>query len=244
MVGNKMKMGCKECGKSLKIYGNKAAIEAAEEAIKEIHFTGNTNTDSIALQDLKGSKKLKASLIYEGRTIYPFEPIVKEIKSMIDTGSIRNISKRCYEFFYLNFDIAHYDLYGYIDYYDGCWSRLYTETLEHEWQKKSTFLGSTVRIIEAVQQYMIDKENGVAEKPRKRIRSKKTETVEAAEKPLEAGAFVGIPDEQKVFFQIMGLACEPKDGGKQEVSKCKKKKESHQTPGQTNLFEVISELAG
>lgn len=142
----------------LRIYGNHSMIEAAKEALADFTFTGRQEKDTIALQKLKEEKKLKASFYYDGKVIYPFSSLVKEIKRMIDTDSIKNISKGCYEFFYLNFDIAHYDIHGYVDYYDGSFTRLYTETLQPEWQRRSCCLASTLRIVDACLLYLKERE--------------------------------------------------------------------------------------
>ena len=238
----------KEINEYVVIYGNKESIKKAEEALKGVELTGNTDKDSITLQEIKSNLRLKATYMLDGRTIFSYEPLVRELKQMVDTDSIRNISKRCYEFLTLNFDIAHYDIYGYIDYYDGKWSRLYKETLEREWNRYG-FIGSTKRIIKDVQKYIEDKENGIVpietEKKRSRFIKKKKAEPSVTTDFDKTFTDSGECDNKNCFFELMGISpAEGEESPKVKAHGKRKKAVNHQAAGQTTLLELMSDLAG
>ena len=54
---------------------------------------------------------------------------------MIDTNDISSMTDRMYTFC-SDMDIAHYNKHGFIDYYDGSFTRLYEECLVHEAKRK------------------------------------------------------------------------------------------------------------
>lgn len=62
--------------------------------------------------------------------------MIKEFVKLILSDDISNMSDLMYKFLHLNFDIAHYNKHGYIEYYNKKFSVLYNEQLEYEFKRK------------------------------------------------------------------------------------------------------------
>lgn len=83
----------------------------------------------------------------------------------------------------MNFDIAHYDINGYIDYYEGRWDKLYTETLSYEFNRPyySRINDSTGKIVAAVKDILAGKDVVLSaeqkKKPKKAMDSSNSNTI-------------------------------------------------------------------
>lgn len=138
----------------LTLYGNKKELEAAIAALSNIALTGREEEDVEKILSVK--KKIKASILYEGRTIYDVEVLVKEMKRFIDTNDISSMSNKMYQFL-CDLDIAHYNKYGFISYYGESFERLYKECLEWNIQK-GYHSYSVKKILSATKQYYESKQ--------------------------------------------------------------------------------------
>ena len=92
----------------LSIYGNKKEMEAAVAAISKIRFAGNEDADVPNVLLAIRENKLKATFLYQGRTIYHYDALLNEFKKMIDTNDISSMTDRMYTFC-SDMDIAHYN---------------------------------------------------------------------------------------------------------------------------------------
>lgn len=111
-------------------YGkNKSSREQTKQVVESLPLTGIEAKDRLMIQKALDSHKGMAAVSYDGNSVYPSQKLVKELMRMKKTGSIEKMSNDMYKFLSLNFDIAHYDKNGFIDYYDGSWTQFFGETL-------------------------------------------------------------------------------------------------------------------
>lgn len=111
-------------------YGkNKSSREQTKQVVESLPLTGIETKDRLIIQKALDSHKGMASVSYDGNSVYPSQKLVKELMRMKKTGSIEKMSNDMYKFLSMNFDIAHYDKGGFIDYYDGSWPQFFGETL-------------------------------------------------------------------------------------------------------------------
>lgn len=114
----------------IRYYGkNKSSREQTKQVIESLPLTGVEAKDRLIIQKALDSHKGMAAVSYDGNSVYPSQKLVKELMRMKKTGSIEKMSNDMYKFLSLNFDIAHYDKNGFIDYYDGSWPQFFGETL-------------------------------------------------------------------------------------------------------------------
>lgn len=149
------------------IYGKKADIEKTKAVLDSIQITGNSDEDSLLMQELIEDRKLRSTISVDGHTVYPYKKLIKEFEGFIRTGSILKMTDAMYNFLYMNFDIAHYDKYGYIAYYDGSWQALYKQTLYQEFRRRHR-MGSTQHIIDGVEAMLNGTKEPVLEELRKK----------------------------------------------------------------------------
>lgn len=106
-------------GRKITLYGTKTIIEKEQSIIDNLNFTGNEYDDRLLIQKAIDENKLKSNISYEGKTVYPFEKIVKAYRHLQKTGSLEKLPQYMYHFFmYACGDIAHYDLGGFKSYYN------------------------------------------------------------------------------------------------------------------------------
>ena len=83
----------------------------------------------LQIQDMMERMPIKATILVDGNTVYPYGIIIKEFRRLKEAGTLQKMSKRFYEFLYLNFDIAHSDKYGYITTYNNRFKNMYDSVL-------------------------------------------------------------------------------------------------------------------
>lgn len=154
----------------IKVYGTKKAIEEAYCVLDTMELSGDCCTDTLLIQQAMDEGRLKAEILYAGKTVYPYKKLVKEFQKFIKNNSIEHMSKLMYKFLHLNFDIAHYNINGYIDYYEGRWDKLYTETLSYEFSRPyySRINDSTGKIVAAVKDILAEKDVVLSAEPKKK----------------------------------------------------------------------------
>ena len=77
------------------------------------------------IQKAIDENNLKSEISYNGATVYPFEKIVEEYRKLQKSGLLDKLSNNMYHFFmYACGDIAHYNIYGYREYYDNSFRKL------------------------------------------------------------------------------------------------------------------------
>ncbi len=130
----------KEYAKNNKIalYGNAKAISEAEAVLDTLdglegQFAGHRllieGELRLKLQDAMDLHKIKAGILVDGNTVYPYAEIVRQYEQLKKIGKLEKMTKAFYQFLHLNFDIAHYDKYGYIAYYNNDFATLQREVL-------------------------------------------------------------------------------------------------------------------
>jgi hypothetical protein len=141
----------------INLYGSNKGIETAEQLITAITElpTMDERQARLALQRLIDNKKIKASILINGNSVWSYDRIIKDIKSVKKNGMSR-MSDYLYHFLSLSCgSIAHYNKQGWIDVYP---------TIEHlkqffcynEFgQKVSTYLPQwktdAIRIVEEIE---------------------------------------------------------------------------------------------
>lgn len=107
-------------GNRINLYGNKAIIEKEKSIIEDLELSGIENKDRLIIQDCIDTYNLKSSISYNGNTVYSCKKIVNEYRKLQKTGTLDKLTKTMYHFFTnaCN-DIAHYDIGGYIGYYNN-----------------------------------------------------------------------------------------------------------------------------
>lgn len=121
-----------EVKKKIRVCGKGAAkIKATEDVLFSLPLTGKEGSDRLLIQKALDEHSGMASVLYDGNTVYASKKLVKELKKMAQTGSLEKMTDAMYQFLSLNFDIAHYNKRGFIDYYDGLWGKFLMETLSY-----------------------------------------------------------------------------------------------------------------
>ena len=105
--------------KKLYLYGTGAQISKAEGVLTELKLVGSEPLDRLVIQQAIDDKSLAADILYDGNTVYGYKKLAQELKRMKKSGSIEKMTDKMYHFLSLNFDIAHFNKGGFIDYYDG-----------------------------------------------------------------------------------------------------------------------------
>lgn len=121
-------------GKNISLYGSKAIIQRDKIYIENLELTGIEGQDRLIIQKCIDDNKLKSDILYDGNTVYPFESIVKKYRQMQVDGTLSKLTDKMYKFF-MNAcgDIAHYNMGGYIAYYNNSFKNLESELLAHCW---------------------------------------------------------------------------------------------------------------
>jgi hypothetical protein len=102
------------------IYGTKKEIDLAEQRIT-ILLSELPNLDEpkarLLLQDLIDCKKFKASILFNGNTVYSFSRIIRDVRKVKKNG-MTAMTDYLYKFLSLDCgSIAHYNKAGWIDVY-------------------------------------------------------------------------------------------------------------------------------
>lgn len=120
-------------GKRIKLYGSKSVLEEEKSIIDNLPLTGEEGKDRLIIQQCIDEKKLKANILYDGNTVYPFDKIVNEYRKLQKDGTLTKMSERMYNFFHNNCgDIAHYDIGGYRAYYNNSLKQLENQVLSRD----------------------------------------------------------------------------------------------------------------
>ncbi len=114
--------------KKIKISGTAKAIADAEAVLDTVdclegEFVGyrlnNEGKIRLKIQESLDTHNLKASIMVDGNNVYPYRKIISQYDQLKKSGKLEKMTDAFYQFLYLNFDIAHYDKGGYIDYYNN-----------------------------------------------------------------------------------------------------------------------------
>jgi len=66
---------------------------------------------------LDENSNIKGFVMVDGNTVYPTKLLISEFKRLKKAKYTRKMSNRFYDFMYLNFTIAHYNKFGWINVY-------------------------------------------------------------------------------------------------------------------------------
>jgi hypothetical protein len=112
--------------KKIAIYGTAQTIAAAEAVLNRLaglegdivgYRLDNEGDIRLVIQNAIDAYKIKASILVDGNTVYPYDKIVREYDRLRKSGKLEGMTDFFYKFLSLNFDIAHYCKNGYIGYY-------------------------------------------------------------------------------------------------------------------------------
>lgn len=120
------------------IYGTKKEIENAGRMLDSIpnlpversgHRFAKEGSLRLQIQEAMESWKLNAKIMVDGNEVYPYSLIIKEFLRLKKKGTLEKMTKRFYHFLSMNFDIAHYNKQGYIDFYRNDFYQMYDNVL-------------------------------------------------------------------------------------------------------------------
>lgn len=122
---------------TISLYGTPKDNSSAIAAIQKLELTGIQSKDRLLIQEaLKDEPCLKKQqILYNGNTVYAFEPIVREFKRIKKKGDLSSMSNGFYQLLAIHFDIAHYNkngfVYFYNDSFDELWSRMLSKAVRN-----------------------------------------------------------------------------------------------------------------
>ena len=100
----------------ISIYGSRQEIDHAKLWLVGLALTEVESTDRLVIQDCIDTHKLKASILYNGNGVYPYNKIMEEYKKLLKLW-VRSLSDYLYKFLSLQWTIAHYNKQGWIETY-------------------------------------------------------------------------------------------------------------------------------
>ena len=119
-----------DCKKRIYLCGTEKEVRDTEKVVLSLNLTWVEAEDRLILQDAIDTYNLKANIYYEGNDIVPFKKTVREFKKYNKQKNLDDLSNYFYDFLHLDCgDIAHYNKFGYIDYYDNSFSRVKREVI-------------------------------------------------------------------------------------------------------------------
>ena len=115
----------------IRLIGSRKDIEAASAVLSHLTLTGNEGKDRLIIQPVIDSMKLKASILYEGNSVYGANRFLPEFKRLYKSGKMDKMSRDFYTDFLMGIcaDIAHYDIGGYVAHYDNDFYRVCREVV-------------------------------------------------------------------------------------------------------------------
>jgi hypothetical protein len=126
--------------KKIAIYGSTKDIAAAEAILDTIDGLEceivncrlrNEGAIRLKIQDAIDTYNIKAGILVDGNTVYPYKKTVKQYEQLRKSGKLEKMTDFFYKFLHLNFDIAHYDKNGYICHYNNCFAAMHKAVLDN-----------------------------------------------------------------------------------------------------------------
>ena len=106
----------KEFNRKVSIYGSKKEIEETVKMLLNVKFFGNEHDERLLIQR-EILPFTKASILYDGNSVWNKEKILKDIRRVIK-GGMGKMTDYLYKFLSLSCgSIAHYNKYGWIEEY-------------------------------------------------------------------------------------------------------------------------------
>ena len=117
---------------TIRLSGKLSVIEQEAKIINELNLIGIESNDRLLIQECIDKNKLKSNILYSGNSVYSFDKIVREYRKLQKSGNLSNMTNLLYDFFMCACgDIAHYNINGYISYYDNDIRKLEQEFLKN-----------------------------------------------------------------------------------------------------------------
>jgi len=126
--------------KYIVIHGTPKAIMAAEAVLDTleglesekigIHLRNEAKI-RLAVQEAIDCNKIKATILVDRNTVYPYRSIVREYERLKKSGKLERMSNAFYKFLMMNFDIAHYNKRCYIAFYGNDFSTMKKAVLDN-----------------------------------------------------------------------------------------------------------------
>lgn len=125
--------------KKIAIYGTSKTISAAEAVLDTLeglegemvgYRLHNEGAIRLKIQDAIDTHNIKAGILVDGNTVYPYLKTIKEYEQLKNSGKLEKMTDFFYKFLHLNFDIAHYSKNGYIWHYNNDFEAMYKTVLD------------------------------------------------------------------------------------------------------------------
>jgi len=109
-----------ELDNRIALYGTKKEIDSAEQLIisqlQELPQMDERQA-RLALQRLIDSKKIKASILFEGNSVWSYDRVIRDIRKVVKNG-MNSMTDYLYKWLTLSAgSIAHYSLSGWVETY-------------------------------------------------------------------------------------------------------------------------------
>lgn len=109
------------------IYGSRKETGEARGVLDGLSLSGNEHEDRLAIQEAIDRFKVKASILYDGNTVWSYDRVVRDFRRALKSGPSPdteygsgdyNLTNYLYEFLSLECgSIAHFNKYGWIGTY-------------------------------------------------------------------------------------------------------------------------------
>ena len=114
-----------KCG--INVYGNRREIGEARTVLDGLALTGDEHKDRLVIQAAIDQHKVKASILYDGNTVWSYDRVIRDFKRALRSGPSKvteygngdyNLTDYLYDFLSQACgSIAHFNKYGWIGTY-------------------------------------------------------------------------------------------------------------------------------
>ena len=103
--------------KEISIYGSQKEIDFAKYILKKLVYGKEESTNRLIIQNAIDKNKIKASILYNGNSVWSFNKVIKDIKTVKKLG-MNKMTNYLYKFLSSSCgSIAHYNKQGWINCY-------------------------------------------------------------------------------------------------------------------------------
>ena len=109
------------------VYGSRREIEEARAVLDGLDLKDNESEDRLVIQEAIDQHKVKASILYDGNTVWSYDRVVRDFRRALKSGPSKvteygngdyELTNYLYEFLHLTCgSIAHGNKYGWIGAY-------------------------------------------------------------------------------------------------------------------------------
>jgi hypothetical protein len=109
----------KKLDNNITLYGSPKDIGSAESALKRVKLSGKEAIDRLIIQSLIDQHNLKASILYQGNTVWSKQKVLKDFKKLLKADNTQeSLTDYLYNFLHLECGtIAHFHREGWANEY-------------------------------------------------------------------------------------------------------------------------------